>query len=111
MLDLNLLLEIIFGLLFFLIFLFIFSYFLVLYIRNKNRLVSARFQTILLIRLPKDNEIKLGVAEQLFSSFFAIKKSGIPRHFRVRIIFLLMKKIKIGEAQKVRNFHQNYFLN
>jgi len=82
MLDLNLLLVTIFGLLFTLIFSFVLFYFWVLYTRNKNRLVSAKFQTVLLVRLPKDNEIELGAAEQLFSSFYSIKKSGFKSYFQ-----------------------------
>jgi len=82
MLDLNLLLEIIFGLLFLIIFSFVFVYFLILIIRNKKRFTSAKFQTVLLVRLPKDNEIETGAAEQLFSSFFAIKKTGLKNLFQ-----------------------------
>ncbi|MDA1337883.1 MAG: TraM recognition domain-containing protein [bacterium] len=82
MLDLNLLLVTIFGLLFTLIFSIVTFYIWVLYTRNKNRLVSAKFQTVLLVRLPKDNEIELGAAEQLFSSFYSIKKSGFKSYFQ-----------------------------
>jgi len=82
MLDLNLLLEITFGLLFFLIFSVVFIYLLILYIRNRKRLDLAKYQTVLLVRLPKDNEIEVGAAEQLFSSFYGIKKSGFKSIFQ-----------------------------
>ncbi len=52
------------------------GYIFVVLIRLKKRESSAYEMTTLEILLPKENEIKIDVAEQMFSSFAALKKGG-----------------------------------
>ena len=54
-------------------------YILRLYLRNKNRESDSLGSTLLQVALPRDNEIKIDAAEQLFSSFSAIGKP--PKRF------------------------------
>lgn len=51
-------------------------YFYVLYSRLKRREQISVEMVTLEIRLPKDNEIKIDAAEQMFGSFSSLKKSG-----------------------------------
>jgi len=59
------------GLLTFLVF-----YLIVLYFRIKKREKISLEMITLEVKLPKDNEIKIDAAEQMFSSFSSLKKSG-----------------------------------
>jgi hypothetical protein len=52
------------------------GYIFVVLIRLKKRESSAYEMTTLEVLLPKENEIKIDVAEQMFSSFAALKKGG-----------------------------------
>ncbi|MEN9407935.1 MAG: hypothetical protein RLZZ455_1151, partial [Candidatus Parcubacteria bacterium] len=54
-------------------------YVLRLYLRNKERENESLGSTLLQVALPRDNEIKIDAAEQLFSSFAAIGKP--PKRF------------------------------
>lgn len=54
----------------------IFSYLTVLYFRIKKREAISLEMLTLEVKLPKENEIKIDVAEQMFSSFSSLKKSG-----------------------------------
>lgn len=54
-------------------------YILRLYLRNKNRESESLGSTLLQVALPRDNEIKIDAAEQLFSAFAAIGKP--PKRF------------------------------
>lgn len=53
-----------------------------LWMRNKNRESESLGSTLLQIALPRDNEIKIDAAEQLFSSFAAIGKP--PKRFQFK---------------------------
>mgnify|MGYP001248675100 CR=1 FL=1 len=52
------------------------SYFFVVYVRLKKREQMACEMVTLQIMLPKDNEIKIDAAEQMFASFASLKKGG-----------------------------------
>ncbi|MBP9690770.1 type IV secretion system DNA-binding domain-containing protein [Candidatus Woesebacteria bacterium] len=53
-----------------------FTYLLVIYIRLKKREQMAYEMVTLQIMLPKDNEIKIDAAEQMFASFASLKKGS-----------------------------------
>lgn len=52
------------------------TYLLVLYIRLKKREQMAYEMVTMQVMLPKDNEIKIDAAEQMFASFSSLKKSS-----------------------------------
>jgi len=51
-------------------------YLIVLYFRIKKREQISLEMVTLEVKLPKENEIKIDAAEQMFSSFSSLKKSG-----------------------------------
>jgi len=55
---------------------FLFFYALVLWYRNRHRYKESLESTLLQVTLPRDNEIKIDAAEQFFSSFAGLRKSG-----------------------------------
>ncbi|NCN87695.1 MAG: DUF87 domain-containing protein [Candidatus Pacebacteria bacterium] len=60
----------------FLVLLGLFIYMVLQWVKNRRREEYALDFVTLLIRLPKDNEIKIDAAEQMFSGLYSIKKSG-----------------------------------
>lgn len=54
----------------------LFVYLIILYNRVKKREQSSLEMVTLEVRMPKDNEIKIDVAEQMFASFSALKPTG-----------------------------------
>ncbi|MEN9328488.1 MAG: hypothetical protein RI947_1296 [Candidatus Parcubacteria bacterium] len=54
----------------------VFIYFLVLYSRLKKREQISLEMITLEVKMPKDNEIKIDAAEQMFASFASLKKVG-----------------------------------
>lgn len=52
------------------------GYTLLIFYRHRNREKESLDSTLLQVSLPRDNEIKIDAAEQLFSSFASMKKSG-----------------------------------
>lgn len=54
----------------------IFLYLLTLWYRNRDRERQSLESTLLQVALPRDNEIKIDAAEQLFSSFGSMRKGG-----------------------------------
>jgi len=69
-------------------------YVLIIWYRNRDREDEALDSTLLQISLPRDNEIKIDAAEQLFSSIAALRKSGrlsflkLQPHFAFEIVGL-----------------------
>ena len=55
---------------------FLLFYLIVLYFRIKKREQISLEMITLEVKLPKENEIKIDAAEQMFSSFSSLKKSG-----------------------------------
>src|SRR3989344_6186147 len=53
-----------------------FMYLLILYFRLKKRESMAYEMTTLEVQLPKENEVKIDAAEQMFASFASLKKRG-----------------------------------
>ena len=52
------------------------GYFLIIWYRNREREKYALDSTLLQIALPRENEIKIDAAEQLFTAFAGIKIGG-----------------------------------
>lgn len=52
------------------------GYFLILWYKHRNREKESLNSTLLQIALPRDNEIKIDAAEQLFASLASIRKGG-----------------------------------
>ena len=55
---------------------FLFIYLIIVYLRLKKREQISLEMITLEVKLPKDNEIKIDAAEQMFASFSSLKKSG-----------------------------------
>jgi len=55
----------------------VFIYLVIVYFRLKKREEISLEMLTLEVRLPKDNEIKIDAAEQMFASFSSLKKSGM----------------------------------
>jgi len=55
---------------------FLLIYLIVIYLRLKKREQMSMEMVTMEVKLPKDNEIKIDAAEQMFSSFSSLKKSG-----------------------------------
>ncbi len=55
----------------------LFIYMVFQWFKHRNREKYALDFVTLLVKLPKDNEIKIDAAEQMFTGLFALKKSGI----------------------------------
>ena len=51
-------------------------YLVIIYLRLKRREQISLEMVTLQVKMPKDNEIKIDVAEQMFTSFSSLKKSG-----------------------------------
>jgi hypothetical protein len=54
----------------------LFLYLLTIFLRLKKREAMSLEMVTLEVKLAKDNEIKIDAAEQMFSSFYSLKKSG-----------------------------------
>lgn len=54
----------------------LFFYFFVLWYRNRDREKESLESTLLQVALPRDNEIKIDAAEQLFASLGSMRKGG-----------------------------------
>ena len=55
---------------------FLFIYLSIIFLRLKKREQISLEMVTLEVKVPKDNEIKIDVAEQMFTSFSSLKKSG-----------------------------------
>jgi len=69
--------------------LFIGGYFLLLFYRYRDREKISLDSVLLQVALPRENEIKIDAAEQLFSSFSSIKKGNWrtpPQHLSFEIV-------------------------
>lgn len=58
------------------------SYLLIIWYRNRDREKQSLDSTLLQIALPRDNEIKIDAAEQLFATFAGIKAHGSFKFFK-----------------------------
>jgi len=59
-----------------LLLLFLLGYGLILWYRNRNREKESLDSTLLEVSMPRDNEIKIDAAEQMFASFASLRKGG-----------------------------------
>src|SRR5258708_5502861 len=69
------LVSLMFGLLFFAL-TAVFLYMVYQWMKYRHREEYALDFVTLLVRLPKDNEIKIDAAEQMFASFYSVKHDG-----------------------------------
>lgn len=68
---------------------FVFCYFVFLFYRYRDREQVSLDSVLLEVSLPRDNEVKIDAAEQLFSSFTSIKKgkwNKPPHHLSFEIV-------------------------
>lgn len=56
--------------------LFLLGYISIILYRNRNREKESLDSTLLQVSLPRDNEIKIDAAEQMFSSFASLRRGG-----------------------------------
>src|SRR3989344_7823708 len=69
--------------------LYFLGYFLLIWYRNRDREKTSLESVLLQIALPRDNDIKIGTAEQLFASIASIGKGGLfknPPHLTFEIV-------------------------
>src|SRR3989344_1551086 len=57
------------------------GYLWVVWMRNKDREERSLDFVLLLVAVPRDNEIKIDAAEQMFASLYSIYKSGTLSFF------------------------------
>jgi len=72
-------------------------YLIVIYFRLKKREQISLEMVTLEVKLAKENEIKIDAADQMFSSFSSLKKSGFWSFLEVDDVVslkLLVKKLK-----------------
>ncbi len=55
----------------------VFAYMLIQWLKHRNREEYALDFMTLMIRLPRDNEIKIDAAEQMFAGLYSLKKTGL----------------------------------
>ncbi|PIR61162.1 MAG: hypothetical protein COU68_00855, partial [Candidatus Pacebacteria bacterium CG10_big_fil_rev_8_21_14_0_10_45_6] len=65
----------------------VFVYMLFQWLKHRNRERYALDFVSLVIRVPKDNEIKIDAAEQMFAGLYSLKKTGFKRFFTVEDSF------------------------
>jgi len=73
-------------------------YLLIIYFRLKKREEVSLEMVTVEVKLPKDNEIKIDAAEQMFASFSSLKKSGFWSVFEVNDVLafeIIAKKSEI----------------
>lgn len=80
--TITLLLTILFGLLFGGIFLFALGFSFLLWLRNRGREAESLSSVLLQVSVPRDNEIKIDAAEQMFASLAGLRKTKKLDYFR-----------------------------
>src|SRR3990167_4046326 len=65
----------------------VFAYMLFQWLKHRHRERYALDFVTLVIRVPKDNEIKIDAAEQMFAGLYSLKKTGLKRFFVVEDSF------------------------
>jgi len=110
MTDLNLLLQQMVGwtirgalILFFMALLVVFGYMFFQWLKHRRREDYALNFVTLLVRLPRDSEIKIDAAEQMFTGLYSLKKSGPLQFMRPEDIF----SFEIVALQEKISFHIN----
>lgn len=61
-----------------------FGYLAFIFFRNRNREERSLDSVLLQIAVPRDNEVKIDAAEQLFASLYSIKKGGWKTKFDIQ---------------------------
>ena len=110
MTDLNLLLQQMVGwtirgalILFFMVLLVVFGYMFFQWLKHRRREDYALNFVTLLVRLPRDSEIKIDAAEQMFTGLYSLKKSGPFQFMKPEDIF----SFEIVALQEKISFHIN----
>src|ERR1035437_2447775 len=60
------------------------GYAVFIYFKNRNREAASIDSVLLQVAVPRNNEIKIDVMEQLFSSLYSLKKGGWKQKFSVQ---------------------------
>lgn len=81
---LTVLMILVFGLVFAIFFGIGFSWLLTLWLRNRNREKISVTSVLLQVSLPRDNEIKIDAAEQLFASLASLRKGKTRDYFKTQ---------------------------
>ncbi|MCA9369605.1 MAG: type IV secretion system DNA-binding domain-containing protein [Pseudomonadales bacterium] len=79
--------SLVFFLLIFAAIIAVFFYMLLQWYKHRNREEYALDFVSLLVRLPKDNEIKIDAAEQMFAGLYSIKHSGVFSFLKPEDVF------------------------
>lgn len=80
-----------------------FGYMFLQWLKHRRRENYALGFVTLLVKLPKDNEIKIDAAEQMFTGLYSLKKSGPLKFFQPEDIF----SFEIVALQEKIGFHVN----
>lgn len=72
------------------------GYVVFIYFKNRDREANSIDSVLLQIAVPRNNEIKIDVMEQLFSSLYSLRKTGWKQHFSVQpvISFEIVAKLE-----------------
>jgi len=81
----------------------VFGYMFFQWLKHRRREDCALNFVTLLVRLPKDNEIKIDAAEQMFTGLYSLKKSGPLQFLKPEDIF----SFEIVALQEKIEFHVN----
>lgn len=81
----------------------VFGYMFFQWLKHRRREDYALNFVTLLVRLPKDNEIKIDAAEQMFTGLYSLKKSGPLQFLKPEDIF----SFEIVALQEKIEFHVN----
>src|SRR3990167_9868650 len=60
------------------------GYAIFIFFKNRDRETLSIDSVLLQVALPRNNELKIDVMEQLFSSLYTIKKSGWKQKFSIQ---------------------------
>ncbi|PIR58739.1 MAG: hypothetical protein COU69_03980 [Candidatus Pacebacteria bacterium CG10_big_fil_rev_8_21_14_0_10_56_10] len=71
----------------FIILVVVFGYMVIQWIKHRRRESYALDFVTLLIRLPRDNEVKIDAAEQMFAGLYSLKKTGLLSWIRPEDMF------------------------
>ena len=88
---------------FLLVLLGVFAYMFFQWLKHRRREGYALNFVTLLVRLPKDNEIKIDAAEQMFTGLYSLKKTGPLQFMKPEDIF----SFEIVALQEKISFHVN----
>ena len=81
----------------------VFFYMFIQWLKNRRREDYALQFVTLLVRLPRENEIKIDAAEQMFAGLYSLKKSGFLQFMKPEDLF----SFEIVALKEKIEFHVN----